>query len=56
MKPFAPPLDCRNGRHRARATLARLSGDVFRSTCRNCGCDLVRTRATRVWIRSGEMG
>ena len=56
MKPFAVPTDCKNGHHRARATLARLTGDVVRSTCRCCGCDLVRTRATRVWIRSGQMG
>ncbi len=56
MKHFLPPIDCRNGRHRARGTLSAQAGDVLRSTCRGCGCALVRTRATRIWIRSGELG
>lgn len=56
MKHFTPPADCDNGRHRARGTLAEAGDDILRSTCRGCGCALVRTRATRIWIRSGEMG
>jgi hypothetical protein len=56
MKHFDPPADCQNGRHRARTTLAQAGQDILRSTCRSCGCALVRTRATRIWIRSGEMG
>ena len=56
MKPFTPPVDCANGRHRARGPLAAQPHDVFRSTCRSCGCELVRTRATRIWIRSGQLG
>ena len=56
MRHFAPPADCANGRHRARGTLAAQDGDILRSTCRSCGCALVRTGATRIWIRSGELG
>ena len=28
MKPFTPPIDCANGRHRARGTLAAQTHDV----------------------------
>ena len=56
MRHFTFQTDCANGRHHARGTLAGQSGDVLRSTCRSCGCALVRTRATRTWIRSGELG
>lgn len=56
MKPFIPPTDCASGRHRPRGTLAAQQDDVIRSTCRDCGCQLVRTRVTRIWIRSGQLG
>ena len=56
MKHFTPPVDCANGRHRARGTIGAQRDDVLRSTCRSCGCQLVRTRATRIWIRSGVLG
>ena len=56
MRHLTPARDCANGRHHARGTLADQAGDIFRSTCRSCGCALVRTRATRIWIRSGELG
>jgi len=56
MQHFTPPAGCDSGRHRARGTLAAKRGDILRSTCRRCGCDLVRTRATRIWIRSGTLG
>lgn len=56
MKHFAPQYDCANGRHRARDTLAEAGTDVLRSTCRGCGCALVRTHVSRIWIRSGELG
>jgi len=56
MNHASTPPACADDRHRARTILARVDQDILRCTCRRCGCALVRTRATRVWIRSGELG
>ncbi|WP_174274680.1 hypothetical protein [Sphingomonas bacterium] len=46
---------CANGRHRPRRVPIGISGSTVRSTCRDCGCVLVRTLATRRWFYSGPL-
>jgi len=45
--------DCRNGIHRPNPITRTRDGEVLRSVCRDCGCHLVRTAATRRWFLSG---
>lgn len=47
---------CAAGRHRARRVRLSFEGDQIHSECRDCGCDLVRTRVTRRWYFSGMLG
>lgn len=51
-----PSPECLAGNHRARRVRIRLDGGALRTTCRDCGCDLVRTQATRRWFYSGALG
>ena len=48
--------ECKDGRHRARDRVSRTGDDIQRSVCRDCGCELVRTKAMRRWYRSGMLG
>ena len=47
---------CAEGHHRARRVKLVFEGVTLRSRCRDCGCDLVRTQATRLWFYSGALG
>lgn len=53
--PAADP-DCLAGRHRPRRVRAAADGQPARTTCRDCGCALVRTAASRRWFYSGTLG
>lgn len=46
---------CAKGRHRPRRVPLRGDGATTRTTCRDCGCLLVRTLATRRWFYSGPL-
>ena len=50
------PGDCAAGLHRPKRVRLQFEGGKVRSTCRDCGCDLVRTQATRSWYYSGPLG
>ena len=54
-KPDYEPDPCRNGRHRPRRVPVGGSAGELRTTCRDCGCVLVRTLATRRWFYSGPL-
>ncbi len=47
---------CANGRHRARRVRMVYQDGKIHSKCRDCGCELVRTQATRRWYFSGTLG
>jgi hypothetical protein len=47
------PQACREGRHRATRKPASIATDPDRAVCRVCGCKLVRSAATGLWIYSG---
>ena len=47
---------CATGRHRARRVRLVYQEGKIQSTCRDCGCELVRTQATRRWYFSGRLG
>ena len=47
---------CADGHHRARRVRLAFHEGKLHSTCRDCGCDLVRTQATRRWYYSGALG
>lgn len=47
---------CATGNHRARRVRLLFESGAIRSRCRDCGCDLVRTQATRRWYYSGPLG
>ncbi len=53
---FALPRTCAEGNHRPRRVRLSLSETKLHTTCRDCGCDLVRTQATRRWYYSGTLG
>jgi hypothetical protein len=54
-QPPAPTPGCLIGRHRPKRV--RVAADrPLRTTCRDCGCTLVRTAATRSWYLSGALG
>ena len=54
-QPRFEPEACANGRHRPkRVPIGGGQGDL-RTTCRDCGCSLVRTLATRQWFYSGPL-
>lgn len=46
---------CHLGGHRP-ARDRNLAGDVLRSTCADCGCDIFRTHKDRRWVFSGMLG
>jgi hypothetical protein len=48
--------ECAAGRHRPAGKLSLFQTDIWRTHCRDCGCALVRTRITRRWMYSGELG
>lgn len=50
------PDSCAIGHHRARRVKLAFEGRPLHSTCRDCGCTLVRTQATRRWFYSGALG
>ncbi|MEG3145758.1 hypothetical protein U1839_13940 [Sphingomonas sp. RT2P30] len=48
---------CAIGHHRPyRVTRELGAPEVERAICRDCGSDLLRTRATRRWLFSGMLG
>lgn len=47
---------CATGNHRARRVRLVFEGGALHSRCRDCGCELVRTHATRRWYYSGPLG
>lgn len=47
---------CSFGRHRARRVRLVYQDGKIHSKCRDCGCELVRTQATRQWYYSGPLG
>jgi len=49
---IAPPQACLEGRHRPSRSSCRNVGDVRRTICVKCGCELVRTQASRAWFGS----
>jgi hypothetical protein len=51
-----PVLSCALGRHEPNRRAIRKDGDVVRSRCRHCGCDLVRGSPMRRWYGSMLMG
>jgi len=46
---------CADGQHRAKRIAVRNTIGEIRTTCRDCGCTLVRTQATRRWFYSGPL-
>ena len=44
---------CLLGRHRARRVPVREG--ATQTTCLDCGCDLIRTAASRQWFYSGTL-
>ena len=48
--------NCAEGHHRARRVRMVYNDGKIHSTCRDCGCALVRTQATRRWYYSGPLG
>jgi len=48
--------DCAEGRHRPRRIRVASENGVTQSTCRDCGCTLVRKHPMRRWYYSGTMG
>jgi hypothetical protein len=50
------PAHCAAGHHRARRVRLAFHEGKLHSKCRDCGCDLVRTQATRRWYYSGPLG
>ena len=53
---LAPPRSCAEGDHRPRRVRLSPGEEKLHTTCRDCGCDLVRTQATRRWYYSGSLG
>jgi hypothetical protein len=45
--------DCARGRHRPNRSQPRQSDGIRRGTCRDCGCALMQTLATRHWFYAG---
>jgi hypothetical protein len=54
-QPRFEPEPCANGRHRPKRVPIGSAGGDLRTTCRDCGCQLVRTLATRQWFYSGPL-
>lgn len=52
---IASAPSCAEGVHQPRREKARDEGGVRRTTCRACGCRLVRTAATRRWFVSAYL-
>jgi hypothetical protein len=52
-----PQPGCAIGHHRPHRVINEPDQpEIQRATCRDCGSDLVRTRATRRWLFSGLLG
>jgi RNase P subunit RPR2 len=56
MKGISATLGCESGHHIPVRAAVSLDGDIRRTVCRRCRCALMRTEATRAWIRSGLLG
>lgn len=54
-KPMIETSSCRTGRHRPRRVSIGAAGGTPTTTCRDCGCTLTRTLATRQWVYSGQL-
>ena len=54
--PSQPSAACLAGNHRARRVKLVFDDGNLTTKCRDCGCDLVRTQATRSWYYSGALG
>jgi hypothetical protein len=52
---FEVSARCRSGQHRPKRVPINAHEGEVRSTCRDCGAVLVRTRATRQWFYSGPL-
>ncbi|MDO6414023.1 hypothetical protein Q4F19_06485 [Sphingomonas sp. BIUV-7] len=47
---------CADGYHRPkRVPVRNITSATIQTTCRDCGCLLVRTQATRRWFYSGPL-
>ncbi|MDH2134268.1 hypothetical protein N5J77_24350 [Sphingobium yanoikuyae] len=49
-------IACVSGNHKPHSPIERDRCGVQRTSCRACGCTLVRTEATRRWYFSGLLG
>ncbi len=50
------PHICANGQHRPRRVPVRnMESATIETVCRDCGCRLIRTQATRRWFYSGPL-
>ena len=48
--------DCAEGRHRPRRVRVTTDNGMAQSTCRDCGCTLMRSQPMRRWYYSGTLG
>ncbi len=46
---------CASGRHRPKRVPIGASSGTIRTTCRDCGCEMMRTLATRRWFYVGPL-
>jgi len=56
MAELALSRDCTEGRHRPRRTRVTTETGMVQSTCRVCGCTLIRSQPMRRWYYSGQLG
>ena len=56
MAEFALSRDCAEGRHRPRRARVTNENGMAQSTCRVCGCTLMRSHPMRTWYYSGQLG
>ena len=56
-RPANPQAGCAIGHHRPYRVISDPGQpEIQRAICRDCGCDLMRTRATRRWMFCGVLG
>jgi hypothetical protein len=56
-QPAKPQPGCAIGQHRPYHIVSEPGQpEIQRAICRDCGSDLMRTRATRRWLFSGILG
>jgi hypothetical protein len=56
MAEHALSRECAEGRHRARRVRVTADNGMAQSTCRDCGCTLMRSQPMRRWYYSGQLG